>query len=57
MKFHLVFVTAAGFEPATIRAEIWYSIQLNYAAIFDFRFRISDLGFNLKSISSKPITS
>ena len=27
-------VTAKGFEPPTLRAEIWYSIQLNYAAIF-----------------------
>ena len=25
-------VTAGGFEPPTLRAEIWYSIQLNYAA-------------------------
>ncbi len=25
-------VTAEGFEPSTPRAEIWYSIQLNYAA-------------------------
>ena len=25
-------VTPAGFKPATLRAEIWYSIQLNYGA-------------------------
>ena len=38
-------VTTEGFEPPTLRAEIWYSIQLNYAAklfqIFDFRFQIA----------------
>ena len=28
------FVTLAGFEPATGRAEICYSIQLNYRAIY-----------------------
>tara|TARA_B100002052_G_scaffold250664_1_gene238415 strand:- start:155 stop:283 length:129 start_codon:yes stop_codon:yes gene_type:complete len=28
------FVTLAGFEPATSRAEICYSIQLNYRAIY-----------------------
>jgi hypothetical protein len=27
-----VFVTLAGFEPATSRAEICHSIQLNYRA-------------------------
>ena len=25
-------VTQKGFEPLTVRAEIWYSIQLNYWA-------------------------
>ena len=25
-------VTQGGFEPPTLRAEIWYSIQLNYWA-------------------------
>ncbi len=27
-------VHAEGFEPSTPRAEIWYSIQLNYACMF-----------------------
>ena len=27
-----LFVTQGGFEPPTLRAEIWYSIQLNYWA-------------------------
>ena len=27
-------VTQGGFEPPTLRAEIWYSIQLNYWAFF-----------------------
>lgn len=39
-------VTAEGLEPPTLRAEIWYSIQLNYAAsmskkIFKERFGLS----------------
>ena len=27
-----IYVTPEGFEPSTLRAEIWYSIQLNYGA-------------------------
>ena len=26
----MTFVRSEGFEPSTPRAEIWYSIQLNY---------------------------
>lgn len=32
LKSRYLIVTARGFEPLTLRAEIWYSIQLNYAA-------------------------
>ena len=28
-----LFVHSEGFEPSTPRAEIWYSIQLNYECI------------------------
>ena len=30
----VAFVTSEGFEPPTLGAEIRYSIQLNYEAIF-----------------------
>ena len=30
------FVHPEGFEPSTPRAEIWYSIQLNYGCLFQF---------------------
>ena len=33
-----VIVTPAGFKPATLRAEIWYSIQLNYGAFINVLF-------------------
>ena|GEM_PF-2366093 len=32
IAFRLTSVTAGGFEPPTLGAEIRYSIQLNYAA-------------------------
>lgn len=34
-----VSVTPGGFEPPTPRAEIWYSIQLNYGAIIALKDR------------------
>ncbi len=33
-KLRIVYVTSAGFEPATFGAEIRNSIQLNYEAMF-----------------------
>ena len=31
--FYFICVHSEGFEPSTPRAEIWYSIQLNYECI------------------------
>ena len=31
-------VTPTGFKPVTLRAEIWYSIQLNYGAILRCKY-------------------
>ena len=61
-------VTAEGFEPPTLRAEIWYSIQLNYAVrlftifdirctIYDVRFTIFDLRYTMYNISFASLRS